>query len=103
MLRAVLTFVLALGFTGPALPALAADPPSPDPKSLAVPADDLLKARELVRKLGSEAFHEREDAESDLAAMGRLARLALMEGANTDPDPEIRARCNGMLPRATAI
>lgn len=81
----------------------AAAPPSPDPKSLAVPQEELSKAQELVRKLGSEVFAEREDAEHDLAAMGRFARAALLQAAATDPDPEIRARCNGLLPRATAI
>jgi hypothetical protein len=34
--------------------------------------------------------------------MGRLARLALLEGANTDPSPEIRTRCQSLLPRATS-
>ncbi|MDY3562491.1 hypothetical protein R5W23_003957 [Gemmata sp. JC673] len=77
--------------------------PSPNPKDLVVPDTDLSKARDLVRKLGSEVFTEREEAEHDLNAMGRLARNALHEGANSDPDPEIRARCRQLLPRATAI
>lgn len=99
MLRATLALVAAIGLTGHALAA----PPSADPKSLTVPDEDRSKARELVRKLGSEVFLEREDAENELSAMGRLARAALLEGANNDPDPEIRARCNGLLPRATAF
>lgn len=99
MLRVTFALVAALGLAGHALAA----PPSPDPKSLAVPDEDRSKARELVRKLGSEVFLEREDAENELSAMGRLARAALLEGANNDPDPEIRARCNGLLPRATAF
>lgn len=99
MPRLALALAAALGLAATA----AAAPPSPDPKSLAVPPEELSKARELVRKLGSEVYAEREDAESDLAAMGRLARAALLEAVAADPDPEIRARCNGLLPRATAI
>ncbi len=98
MLRAGLALAVLIGL---AVPATAA-PPSPDPKSLAVPPEELSKARELVRKLGSEVFVEREDAERDLAAMGRAARPALLDGVSVDPDPEIRARCRTLLPKATA-
>ena len=98
MLRVGLTLAALAGL---ALPATAA-PPSPDPKSLAVPQEELSKARELVRKLGSEAYREREDAERDLAAMGRAARAALIDGVTVDTDPEIRARCRVLLPKATA-
>lgn len=89
-----------------AAPAPAAPPtprrPDPDPKSLAVPADELSKARDLVQKLGSEVFADREDAERTLATMGRLARPALLDGVSTDPDPEVRARCRVLLPKAEA-
>jgi hypothetical protein len=85
-------------------PVAAAPParPDPDPKSLQVPATELSKARDLVQKLGSEAFADRETAERDLAAMGRFARVALLDGVNSDPDPEIRARCRSLLPKANA-
>ncbi len=99
MLRA--GFALAL-LVGSAVPATAA-PPSPDPKSLTIPQEELSKARELVHKLGSETFTEREEAERDLAAMGRAARAALLDGANTDPDPEIRSRSQPLLKRAIAL
>lgn len=91
-------------FIGSAVPALAAPPskPDPNPKSLEVPADKLTEARELVQKLGSEVFAEREAAERELAEMGRLARPALLDGINDDPDPEIRARCRVLLPKANA-
>ena len=81
-----------------------AEPPavSPDPKSLVVASEDALKARELVQKLGSEDYLDREQAEHDLAAMGRLARAALLDGVNLDPDPEVRARCRCLLPKASA-
>ncbi|MBA4065071.1 MAG: hypothetical protein C0501_15420 [Isosphaera sp.] len=81
----------------------AAAAPSPDPASLAVPADQLSAARELVRTLGSDQFADRERAERELADLGRVARAALLEGANTDPSPEVRSRCHALLPRATAL
>jgi hypothetical protein len=103
MLRLSATLAVLSGFAVGA----AAAPPTPtkadpDPKSLQVSPQELSKARELVRKLGSEEYVERETAERDLAAMGRLARPALLDGVNLDPDPEVRARCRGLLPRATA-
>ena len=76
---------------------------SPNPKSLAIPADEMARARELVQQLGSEQFPEREKAEDELAKMGRLARPALVEGANTDPSQEVRARCSSLLPRAASL
>lgn len=86
------------------VPAPAAAPSaSPDPQTLVVPADVQSKARDLVRQLGSEQFEEREEAEKTLEKMGRVARAALLEGANTDPSPEVRTRCQTLLPRATAL
>jgi hypothetical protein len=103
MLRVCAAFAVLLGLTvgAPAAPPTPAKV-DPDPRSLQVSPQELSKARELVRKLGSEEYVERETAERDLAAMGRLARPALLDGVNLDPDPEIRARCRGLLPRATA-
>ncbi|QJW96216.1 hypothetical protein [Frigoriglobus tundricola] len=82
-----------------AVPAFGA---SPNPKDLEIPAAELSKARELVRRLGSEAYREREEAQAELAKMGRIARLALVEGAMGDADPEIRSRCSRLAPKATA-
>ncbi|HSQ55518.1 MAG TPA: hypothetical protein VLM40_07215 [Gemmata sp.] len=76
---------------------------SPDPTSLVVPSEELSKARDLVQRLGSEEFHDREQAERDLERMGRAAREALLEGASNDPSPEVRSRCGALLPRATAL
>jgi hypothetical protein len=81
----------------------AAGAPSPDPASLAVPADQLSAARGLVQTLGSDQFADRERAEQKLADLGRAARAALLEGANSDPSPEVRSRCHALLPRATAL
>ena len=47
---------------------------SPDPKDLAIPPQELSQARELVQQLGSEVYREREEAQAELAKMGRLAR-----------------------------
>jgi hypothetical protein len=99
--RLLLVPVLLL-LAGPA-PAAVPAAASPDPKSLVVPPEELSKARELVQQLGSEQFHEREQAERDLAKMGRAARAALLEGVNNDPSPEIRSRCHSLLPRATSL
>ena len=75
---------------------------SPDPKDLGVSPVDLSKARELVRRLGSEVYREREEVQADLAKMGRLARQAVAEGAATDADPEVRLRCARLLPKANS-
>lgn len=88
-----------------ALAALTASPAlgaSPDPKDLAVPAQDLSKARELIRRLGSEAYREREEAQAELIKMGRLARGPLAEAATADADPEVRQRAARLLPKANA-
>ncbi len=100
MLRVGFVLAVCVGF---AVPAMAATPPSPDPKSLTIPPEELSKARELVQKLGSETYTDRENAERDLAAMGRAARNALLDGANADPDPEIRSRSQSLLKRAIAL
>jgi hypothetical protein len=82
-----------------AIPAFGA---SPDPKDLAIPPQEISKARDLIRRLGSEVYREREEAQADLAKMGRLARPALLEAAAGDPDPEVRFRCSRLLPKAGA-
>src|SRR5579884_168356 len=75
---------------------------SPNPKDLAVPADQVSRAQGLVRKLASDAFWEREEAQEELAKMGRLAKPVLARAAVADPDPEVRCRCRLLLPRAAA-
>ncbi len=97
MIRLSFVALVAAGLAGTALAG------SPDPKSLEVPADELARARELVQQLGSDQFTTREKAEQELAKMGRLARPVLLEAANTDPNQEVRARCSGLLPKATAL
>ncbi|MDY3562492.1 hypothetical protein R5W23_003958 [Gemmata sp. JC673] len=82
-----------------AAPALGA---SPDPKDLAVAPEELSKARELVRRLGSESYRDREEATNALAKMGRLARQVLAEAASAETDPEIRTRALRLLPKSEA-
>jgi hypothetical protein len=76
---------------------------SPNPDDLAVPAEVLVKSRSLVERLGSEDYPTREAAQEQLATLGRLAKPALLAGANTSPDPEIRLRCAQLLPTANAL
>ncbi len=97
MLRACVAFVALVGFVATAS---AADP---DPKSLVVPPEDLSKARELVQKLGSESYTDRETAERGLMEMGRAARAVLLDAVNLDADPEVRARASRLLPKANAL
>lgn len=75
---------------------------SPDPKDLIVPPEELSKARELIRRLGSESYREREEASAQLAKLGRAAKNPLNEAVVGDPDPEIRLRASRLLPKAAA-
>ena len=94
-------FLLALACSiAAAAPAGAA---SPDPADLVPTPEVQVKCRALVRQLGSEDFEEREDAQKQLAAFGRSARAALLDGVNTSPDPEVRTRCAQLLPAANAL
>lgn len=93
---------LGIGLLAAAVGGAAAGASSPDPRSLAIPAAELDRARVLVRALGSDAYRDRERAERELAGMGRLARPALAEAAGTDPSPEVRVRAGRLLPGAEA-
>jgi hypothetical protein len=85
---------------------LAADPSpgvSPNPDDLVPPAEIRVKARALVRRLGSEDYPTREEAQKQLTDLGRLAYPALHAGASGNPDPEVRHRCAQLLPAAAAL
>jgi hypothetical protein len=98
MIRLVAALFLASGLAAGPL----ATGASPDPKELAIPPQEISRARELIKKLGSEVYKEREEAHAELSKMGRLARPALVEAAASDADPEIRYRCSRLLPKAGA-
>lgn len=89
--------VFAAGVAGAAAPAR----PSPDPASLAVAPEQVAKARDLVRQLGSTAYRDRDRATRELANMGRAALAALADNRD-HPDPEVRTRVVALLPRAEA-
>jgi len=100
MTRLVAALLLGIGFmAGSISPARAV---SPNPKDLAIPPQELSKARELIKKLGSEIYKEREEAHVELSKMGRLARPVLADAATSDADPEVRYRCSRLLPKAGA-
>jgi hypothetical protein len=75
----------------------------PDPKSLDVPADVQQKVNDLVRKLGSPVYREREKASRDLVAFGRLALPALAEAAKSSDEPEVVERAEALMPKAQAL
>ncbi len=75
---------------------------SPDPRDLTIPSAETAKAKSLVAKLASADFGERESAQELLAQMGRFALPALRDGLNSHPSPEVRFRCQSLLPRASA-
>jgi len=83
----------------PVKPAVVADP---DPKSLIVSPEQKRKAKELVKQLGNRSYAEREAATKDLRNMGRMALATLNETVQTVSSPEVRYRCEILLPRATA-
>lgn len=74
--------------------------PSPALKALEVQPEELQRARLLVQQLGSDNYMQREQAQAELAKMGRLARAALQEALATHPSPEVRQRCASLLPAA---
>lgn len=59
-----------------------------------VPVDQRIE--QLIKKLGSDSFQEREDATNDLAQIGGPARKALVE-ASQSPDLETSARAKRIL------
>jgi hypothetical protein len=56
-------------------------------------------AAELVRRLGDPSFAVREEAAASLGRLGRGAVAALEQGLKAS-DPEVRRRCNELLPLA---
>jgi hypothetical protein len=88
------------GVLGSGVLSVAAMPP--DPRELIIPPETISKARQLIAQLGSESYREREQAQAELARMGRLARPALLEAVDQHPNPEVRFRAALLLPAASA-
>ena len=61
------------------------------------PPEIELLANDLVRQLGNAKYVEREAASRELAKLGLAARQAIEQGCK-NPDPEIAARCESLIP-----
>lgn len=63
-------------------------------------ADDTKRATSLIEQLGSDDWQKREDAQSALIKIGKIAR-ELLENEKNSKDPEIRMRVNAILKNNT--
>jgi hypothetical protein len=79
---------------------LAAADVSPDPRTLEIQPADIQRAKALVERLGDPNYWQREQAQAELARMGRLARPVLQEALAGHPNPEVRHRCATLIPAA---
>lgn len=70
----------------------------PDPSKLLPTAEQADRARELVAKLGDPVFRVRDDATRELKKLGVAALPALNDTLTSTPDPEVRNRCETLLP-----
>lgn len=70
--------------------------------SAATPSPDEARARDLVRRLASESYKEREQASEELRKLGLVAKAALEQGIRDD-DLEVRRRCLDLLPAVMEI
>lgn len=92
--HAAATFALG-GLLFLSAPAPAVDP---DPARLAPTAEQARRAKELAAKLGDPVFQVRDDATRELRKLGRAALPALNDALSRTPDPEVRDRCEALLP-----
>lgn len=99
MIRLVASALVATCF---AIPSVAANP-DPNPAALAPSPEQVAKARDLVRRLGSAVYREREDATRELYRMGRFALPALTEAVAGAADPEVQVRVELLRPRSEAL
>lgn len=58
---------------------------------------DADRIQDLIRKLGSEDYATREQANEDLKKIGKPAREALKKAADESSDPEVRQRAQALL------
>ncbi len=82
-----------IGTCGLALGVAVGNPPAPTPVAATVPGPTV---SELITRLGSEDFRERETAVVDLQKAGAGAIPALRDATNSS-DPEVRRRASGIL------
>jgi hypothetical protein len=75
---------------------------NPNPAALAPSPEQLARARDLVRKLGSAVYREREAATRELFRMGRVALPALAEAVADTADPEVLTRVELLRPKIEA-
>lgn len=61
-------------------------------------AEQVKRAQELIRQLGSDLYGERETASREVAKMGRLALGTVRDAIRQSDDPEIVRRCQWLLP-----
>ncbi len=94
LLRAATFALLVTTFFAPSL--LRAN--DPDPSKLLPTAEQAARASELVGKLGDPIFKIRNDATRELRKLGRAALPVLNVTLNTTTDPEVRNRCETLLP-----
>ncbi len=95
MLRRAAALSLLLAFPLAVARLSASDP---DPSKLAPTAEQAEQAQKLIGKLGDPVFRIRDDATRELKKLGRAALPALEDTLNTTADPEVRNRCETLLP-----
>lgn len=95
-------FALGAVLSSLILPMVASADVSPNPAELAISDADLARAKVLIKKLASPAFPERDRAMRELRRMGRRALDVIAPAVEAHPDPEVRFRCERLLPAARA-
>jgi hypothetical protein len=70
----------------------------PNPARLAPTAEQTERAKDLVAKLGDPVFRVRDEATRELRKLGRAALPALDETLQSTADPEVRNRCETLMP-----
>jgi len=70
----------------------------PNPARLKPSAEEMAKAQQLVKKLESDLFRERDQASRALAEMGRVALPVVVKTLAETTDAEVRDRCESLRP-----
>lgn len=91
--RAAMSALILIGIGTSTLRAV-----DPNPARLAPTTEQAERAKELVSKLGDPVFIIRDEATRELKKLGRAALPILGETLKTTADPEVRNRCETLLP-----